>query len=142
TTGFERIDTHCRTFSCHGGRTTPDPLLQLFWQPAPLAQGTEHRPPEPGAEVRVLQGAPSNFRRVFRFRRTLPKACSATAVRPMGARALHPSGPPPSFPGRDGALRCVREGPHGSVSGPSTNSSVRSPSLTRSGRPCPFRYVD
>jgi len=25
---------------------------------APVAQGIEHRPPEPGAEVRILPGAP------------------------------------------------------------------------------------
>ena len=28
---------------------------------APVAQGIEHRPPEPGAQVRFLPGAPTSF---------------------------------------------------------------------------------
>src|SRR5690606_32301504 len=32
-------------------------LVVLVLGRAPLAQGIEHRPPEPGAQVRILQGA-------------------------------------------------------------------------------------
>lgn len=40
----------------------PPMLVALSRVEAPLAQGIEHRPPEPGAQVRILQGAPDDQR--------------------------------------------------------------------------------
>src|SRR5689334_2596573 len=45
---FERSRDDCR-------------LLASAPSPAPVAQGIEHRPPEAGAQVRILPGAPTKW---------------------------------------------------------------------------------
>jgi hypothetical protein len=46
-----------RTRTFERPRTVVGPLVSSFSAPAPVAQGIEHRPPEAGAQVRILPGA-------------------------------------------------------------------------------------
>ena len=47
--------------------------------PAPVAQGIEHRPPEPGAQVRILPGAPKERCYSIRWRFPRPGARESRA---------------------------------------------------------------
>ena len=48
---------------------------------APVAQWIEHRPPEPGAQVRILSGVPSGGVRLFRPRKMRKDAVSGNETR-------------------------------------------------------------
>src|SRR5690606_34047028 len=73
-------------------------LLQLRPRSAPLAQGIEQRPPEPCAQVRILQGAPGTQR--------------TTPTDPVSAGFFRGHPPRPRFPhGRRGRFRPDRRPP-------------------------------
>src|SRR5690606_29134054 len=60
----------------------------ILYEPgrAPIAQGIERRPPEPGAEVRILLGAPR--RTPFHRGRAFSFLFSAAGGRPLSRRGL------------------------------------------------------
>ncbi len=77
----------------------PRPVATLSGATAPVAQGIEHRPPEPVAQVRILPGAPSRVRSAEGGDAPPPSRCAApTATCPADGMRSTSSSPRRSPP--------------------------------------------